>query len=213
MDYIIQWTTQIIIFIILAIIIDLIIPNNALEKYIRFVMGLILLLLFLQPILQLFQVDVQSTVEKTFARTMNQMETNYSKGSLENMIEIEKSEIELTQHAYILEEMAVQLKELAKEPLQEEFQVEIMTIDFLFENEEDFSYENLQEVIVYVGEEENKDREGVVNEVDEVVIGPEDKETEKDEIDKEEIISHLEEIWQLYDKKIVIEWEGGNVVS
>ncbi len=90
MDYIIQWTTQIIIFIILAIIIDLIIPNNALEKYIRFVMGLILLLLFLQPILQLFQVDVQSTVEKTFARTMNQMETNYSKGSLENMIEIEK---------------------------------------------------------------------------------------------------------------------------
>ncbi len=121
---------------------------------------------------------------------------------------MKKSEIELTQHAYILEEMAVQLKELAKEPLQEEFQVEIMTIDFLFENEEDFSYENLQEVIVYVGEEENKDREGVVNEVDEVVIGPEDKETEKDEIDKEEIISHLEEIWQLYDKKIVIEWEG-----
>lgn len=204
MDYIIQWTTQIIIFIILAIIIDLIIPNNALEKYIRFVMGLILLLLFLQPILQLFQVDVQSTVEKTFARTMNQMETNYSKGSLENMIEIEKSEIELTQHAYILEEMAVQLKSLTDEALLEEFQVQITAIDFVFEDEEEKTYEGLVEVIVYL--EPSVAGYGQVEPIEEIIIGAE---TEDVETDDEAIITLLRDTWELRDKQITVIWEGG----
>lgn len=45
-----DWVTQIILFIILASVIDLLVPANHLQKYVRLAISLILILILLQPV-------------------------------------------------------------------------------------------------------------------------------------------------------------------
>ena len=201
MEFITDWIAQIIIFILLATIIDLLIPNIGMKKYIKLVIGLILILILLAPIFALFKLDIESALKHTYSTVFEQ------EGSLEKVndaIEMQKSEIEMTHDAYILEEMVVQLKSLANESLNEHHQAEISNIEFVFNDDTAMSYEGLEEVIVYL--QESTAEEGGIRTVEEVVIGASDKEKIKDD---DEIINQLRESWELTDKKITVYWEGG----
>ncbi|WP_163969966.1 stage III sporulation protein AF [Oceanobacillus halotolerans] len=204
MNMLIDWITQIIIFVLLATIIDLLIPQTSMKKYIKLVVGLILLLIFLKPIFYLFDVNLDKVLQEPLdGLTVDQI----TEEDTENLIESQKVDIQSQQHAYILEEMAVQLKELAKDPLEEEFQLELTDLEFRFQNEADLTYEGLQEVIVYL---KQIDREGAVQNVDEVVIDTEKPLQEDDEeLDEEKIKQTLADIWEIRDKDITLEWEGG----
>lgn len=205
MDILTQWVTQIIVFILLATIIDLIVPATAMKKYIKLVIGLILILIFLRPIFFLFDINIQQSLETSFSK-LYQEETE--EGNIENLIKKQKKEIQASQDAYILEEMAVQLKSLAKDPLLEDYQAEITDIDFKFSAEKDITYEDLEEVIVYMHESVNG--EGAVGTVEDVVINTDDPVgTEEEEHDVEGITVLLQEVWELNDKKLTIIWEGG----
>src|SRR5699024_5445059 len=129
-----EWIEQIIVFILLATIIDLIIPANAMKKYIKLVVGLILILIFLRPVFFLFDINIQQSLETSFSKLSR--ETSGGE-NMKNLIKMQKREIEDSQDAYILEEMAVQLKDLAKDPLKEEYQAKIANIDFAFSDEQD----------------------------------------------------------------------------
>jgi stage III sporulation protein AF len=50
-----EWLKQIIIVILLAAFVDLLMPNNGLQRYVRTVLGLFILLTLLSPIFSLFQ--------------------------------------------------------------------------------------------------------------------------------------------------------------
>lgn len=208
MDVIIQWVTQIILFIILAAIIDLLIPVDSMKKYVKLAVGLILILILLKPVFYLFDADIEQAVETS----IDQLDQAYRQDeNIENQIEFQKKEIQNSQHAYILEQMTVQLKNIAEDPLKEEFQVEITSIDFTFEEEvENLSFEDLVEVIVYIKELENE--EGAVDTVEEIVIDSQHNDQESVEEKEEvgaEITASLMDVWELTDKKVSIYWEGG----
>ncbi len=200
----IDWVTQIILFLLLAAIIDLIIPSGSMKKYIKLVVGLILILILLKPIFFLFNIDIKSALEASIDRVE---EGRIEEESMENLIESQKNEIDGTQDAYILEQMAVQLNDLAEQPLQEEFQTEIRDIQFLFANEQEMTFENLDEVIVYL--RESNDGEGAVSIVDDVVINTDNPDTAKENEQNEEIKALLKDVWELEDKKLTLQWEGG----
>ncbi|UJL44814.1 stage III sporulation protein AF [Virgibacillus sp. NKC19-16] len=207
MDALIQWVTQIIIFLLLAAIIDLLVPATSMKKYIKLVVGLILILILLQPIFYLFNINIQNELESSFRQLS---EGNSSNESVENLIELQKNEIQGSQDAYILEQMAVQLKDLAEDPLLEEHQAEIRDIQFLFSSEEDHTFENLEEVIVYLREADEEGEEGAVDLVEDVEINTDDEPVvEQEEQDNEEIKALLREVWELRDKEVTITWEGG----
>src|SRR5699024_12144099 len=67
--------------------------------------------------LPIFDLDVRQALEASFTE-MNQ--ERIEKSEAENLMKKQKSEIQASQHAYILEQMAVQLKELANNPLRSE---------------------------------------------------------------------------------------------
>lgn len=201
MEFISAWITQIILFIIVATIIDLMVPDLSMKKYIKLVLGLVLILLLLQPIFSLFQLDFEAAIEDAYTTFF---ETDSEIERMENSIEMQKNEIESTYDAYILEEMAVQLKSLTDEALLEEFQVQITAIDFVFEDEEEKTYEGLVEVIVYL--EPSVAGYGQVEPIEEIIIGAE---TEDVETDDEAIITLLRDTWELRDKQITVIWEGG----
>src|SRR5690625_4645268 len=184
MDFIMDWITQIIIFVLLATIIDLLIPTGSMKKYIKLVVGLILLLILLKPVFYIFQIDIQQELESALSAN----DTTNVENSMENLVDFQKKEIETRQDAYILEQMAVQLIEIAKDPLYEEYQLEINNIDFRFSNEavsQELNFESLDEVIVYM--EQAKDGEGAVNAVEDVVIDTEDPLKKEEMEDYEEI--------------------------
>lgn len=204
MDLLIQWVTQIILFLLLAALIDLLTPSTVMKKYVRLVIGLILILIFLKPVFFLFNIDIQEALESSFSQ-LNQEEAGND--SLENLIELQKSEIQGTQDAYILEQMAVQLKDIAKDPLLEEYQAEITDIDFIFSTEENFTFEDLEKVIVNLRESDGK--EGAVSSIDEIVINTDDPVVNEKGQDVEQIRSLLYEIWEIKNKELTINWEGG----
>jgi stage III sporulation protein AF len=205
MDTLIEWVTQIILFIILATIIDLLIPATSMKKYIKLVVGLILILILLKPIFYLFNIDIEKAVESSIQSTLNK---DINNDSLGNLIKFQKKEIETTQDAYILEQMAVQLKDLANDSLSEEYQVEITNIEFLFAAEQEITYENLNEVIVHLSELENG--EGAVSVVEDVVINTDNPVQNEGSINEQGIITTLENIWEFNDKEISLNWEGGS---
>ncbi len=188
-------------------IIDLIIPATAMKKYIKLVVGLILILIFLKPVFFLFDMNVEQALETSFSQlTDGKRDTE----SMENSIEMQKSEIQDTQRAYILEEMAVQLKDLAKPSLAENYQAEIQDINFQFieEAEPPYDYEDLEEVIVYLGQIENE--EGAVSIVENIEIDTKDPVMDEDEQDVQEVKKLLEDEWEINAEKLTLVWEGGS---
>lgn len=206
MGVVTEWVTQIIIFLLLAAIIDLLVPATAMKKYIKLVIGLILMLIFLKPLFFIFNVDMEYELETSLSQLY---EKEKETDSLENLIKIQKTEIQASQDAYILEEMTIQLRDVAESPLLEQYQTEIVEIDYLFLTADEKTYEQLEEVIVYLRTSDQM--KGAISIVDDVVISPgkQEKVMEVDADETEEISTLLREIWELGDKQLTIKWGGG----
>src|SRR5699024_4201441 len=101
MDLLVNWVTQIVIFLIVAIMIDLMIPATAMKKYIKLVAGLILILIFLKPVFALFEINIDQALETSYSKVMQEKS---EQDTMENSIKMQKNEIEEGQRAYILEE-------------------------------------------------------------------------------------------------------------
>ncbi|MBP2240830.1 stage III sporulation protein AF [Cytobacillus eiseniae] len=157
MEFIKEWITNIILFVLLATVIDMLLPNSNLQKYIKMVTGLLLIAIILTPILKLVTNDFEEVLA-----TIPSIEASGGE-SLENSIEMQKKEIQAFQHAYILEEMAVQLKKDVEEELMEQYDLEVMKIKFQVDEQDQRDFpENLQKVMIYV---KNKDEEAEAVEV------------------------------------------------
>ena len=209
MDVVIEWVTQIVIFLLIAAIIDLLVPATSMKKYIKLAVGLLLILILLKPIFYVLNIDIGNALKSTFV----QIERGENRSeSAENFIEMQKNEIQESQDAYILEQVAVPLIDLAKDSLKEEYQAEIIDLKFKFANEfqaaDDDLYEELEEVIVYLRELD--DEEGAVSVVEDIVINTDDPAvTEQKGRDDEAIKELLQEVWELKNKELTIIWEGG----
>ena len=57
MAFLILWLKKIILLVLLATFLDLLLPSNTYSKYVKLVMGLVILLTMLSPVLELFKKD------------------------------------------------------------------------------------------------------------------------------------------------------------
>nr|WP_272437166.1 stage III sporulation protein AF [Terrihalobacillus insolitus] len=208
MELVIQWVTQIILFILLATIIDLLLPNSTMKNYIKVVVGLLLILIFLKPVFYLFQADVDQTINRAIAS----FNTSNEEKNIENSIELKKKEIQASKRAYILEQMAVQMEDIVKEGLRDNYGVAIVDMSFQLNDEREVNYDSLEKVSVILKKEDVQEIE--TGNVDEVVIrvGDEEEDEKKETEDTSNtsrIRSYLKEEWQLQKKDVTIEWEGG----
>ncbi|SDL62587.1 stage III sporulation protein AF [Sediminibacillus halophilus] len=203
MNLLTEWVTQIILFLLLAMVIDLLMPNSSMKKYIKVVVGLVLILIFLQPLFRLFQMDIDTMMSKASAG----FDTATEEEEMKNSIDLKKKEIQASQRAYILEEMAVQMKNEVEEGLEQKHDVEIADISFQFEEGEDLSFETLKGIHVLLRKHQtNVETEGSV---EEVVIDIGEEPVKEDMPDSKPIKSFLFEAWGLEDQTITINWEEG----
>jgi len=115
LSFLTEWITSIILFILFAIVIDLLLPNSSMQKYAKMVVSLLLIVVMLNPIFALFRADP----DQIFSEIMKGKDQAQSE-EIKNQMNLEKKEIQASQRAYILKQMAVQLEKSAKEPLEKE---------------------------------------------------------------------------------------------
>lgn len=210
MEFLTDWITNIIVFILLAIVIDLLLPNSSMQKYAKMVISLLLIIVIINPIFKLFSTDMNEILSE-FQHGMSPEEDN-----VKNLIELQKKEIQASQRAYILEQMAVQMKTMANEELVQKYDVTIETV-LLSESEQvdDInSQKDLQHIKVVIQGNEVKEaaNQEAVEAVQPISIDTTnepkaDEPAEKQNV--EEIAAYLAEIWEVEEEKITLELEGG----
>jgi stage III sporulation protein AF len=203
MDFLKEWVTNIILFILLATVIDMLLPNSSIQKYTKMVTGLLLIAIILTPVLKLISED--------FETTMSSIPSYQAPGekNMKNSIELKKKEIQASQHAYILEEMAVQLKKDVKEELMNQYGLEIEKIDLAVNEESDKAFpENLQKVTVLLKQPDSGTK--TVEAIKQIDINTErplpsagsTEETKK-------IASFLSQKWKVTEETVEVSVEGG----
>ncbi|GGM40240.1 stage III sporulation protein AF [Paraliobacillus quinghaiensis] len=203
MSILINWITQIIIFLLIIMIVEMLLPQTTMKKYVHVVLSMLFLLLFLQPLFQLFQLDIEKEIQEAFA----QFDAVENGNQLENQIELKKKEIQASQDAYVVEELVVQMKNQVKEELNQRYGVEITDIKFKFKEDRNPNMENLLKVNVYLSKSSDY-RQG---EIKDVVIGTKQKVEESSEFSNAElkrVTTYLNQMWELEEDLLSVVWEG-----
>lgn len=201
MSFLAGWITNIIVFVLLATVIDMLLPSSALQKYAKMVIGLLLIAIILTPILGLFNTDF----DKVLNAVTSEFE-NKNKKDLGNLTEMKKKEIQATQGAYILEQMAVDLQTEVEEELMEEYKVKISSIDVGVTNEESPSLEELQQINISLEEAEKEDSTSAIETVAKVDINTRGK-TSSIDINLEAVKKFLATSWSVDEEIIEIAGE------
>lgn len=208
MSFFTDWLTNIIVLILLATIVEMMLPNSEMRRYVKMTVGILLLFLILKPLLSIFTVDV----EQTFSHLVTEaVQSDYK---TEKLINLQKTEIENGQRAYISEQIAVQLKEEMKEVLQTEHALTITSVEVeLNEKGRDISDLEIKTVSVHVKPHEVEEDDERVIQIEEVKIDTSQQrplELYKESTNElEKIRTLLSEKWQLPEEAILLTWEGG----
>ncbi|MFC0561621.1 stage III sporulation protein AF [Halalkalibacter alkalisediminis] len=220
-----EWLTNIILLILLATILELMLPNSNMQRYVKMVVGLLLLVVMLQPLLSIFTEDVD---EWLFSLSNA---TEQTEKSINNQINLQKREIELGQRAYHLEQVAVQLEREVAETLLEQHELIIKHVNVKLDDDaleqvdsfdqqmnEEQMINALKAIHVYVQSASEstveQERSRDVSPVQVVHIDtskPRATTDEKEETshDLEPVQQFLSENWYIPKDKISLAWEGG----
>ncbi|AGE64089.1 stage III sporulation protein [Bacillus subtilis XF-1] len=192
------------LFILFAIVIDMLLPSSSMQKYAKMVVSLLLIVVMLTPIFKLFKTDPEVIFE--YLTKNGQSES----ADIKNQINSKKIEIQASQRAYILEEMAVQLKKKAEERFShDEYKVGRIK---LTAGEKVDSEEDIKTISVYMAPSSEK----TVQTVAPVHIDTDHAYVTKEAAEQKEakqIQTQLADIWEIGSEKITVHMEGGENVG
>ncbi|MGY0433453.1 stage III sporulation protein AF [Bacillus rugosus] len=204
MSFLTEWLTTIVLFILFAIVIDMLLPSSSMQKYAKMVVSLLLIVVMLTPIFKIFNTDPAVIFE--YLTKNGQSES----ANIKNQINSKKIEIQASQRAYILEEMAVQLKKKAEERFShDEYKVDNIK---LTAGEKVDSEEDIKTISVYMAPSSEK----TVQTVAPVHIDTDHAYVTKEAAEQKEakqIKSQLADIWEIGSEKITVHMEGGESVG
>ncbi|KQU18386.1 hypothetical protein ASG65_06395 [Bacillus sp. Leaf13] len=195
MSFLAGWVSNIIVFVLLATVIDMLLPNSALQKYAKMVIGLLLIAIIITPILGLFNKDFDEILSAATSEFEDQ-----KKKDLGNLTEMKKKEIQATQGAYILKQMAVDLQAEVEEELMVDYNMKISSIDVGVKNEEEPSIDDLQNITISLEKAEGKE-ESEIEAVAKVDINAE-RPSSSDDANLDAVKRFLATSWSV-DKEII----------
>lgn len=198
------WITNIVLFILLATIINLLLPNSSFQKYTKLVVGLLLMLIIITPVFQIFKVDVNQMLKSLSLSSIR------SDQQVENSIENQKKEIQASQRAYILEQMAVQMETDVKEELMDQYGVAIDRIHIETKKPNDEpTADNIKSISVAVSKETSGDSE-VVSAVKVISIDTSTPIETNKPTESKKLSHYLAAKWDVKQSQVVVNMEEGD---
>ncbi|UOR12342.1 stage III sporulation protein AF [Halobacillus amylolyticus] len=152
-----QWITQIVLFLLLAMVADALLPTGSMKKYARLVMSILLLLVLLGPLLRVLQVDPNTLLQSA----ENQLDNRANSEQLTEKIESKKKEIMRGQDAYTLQQVTESITNKVEEPLQDQFDLSLENVDMEFSGTP-HRWDSLDKLVLSIA---SKPGEGAVDEV------------------------------------------------
>lgn len=222
MAYIGEWVKHIVLLILMATFLDLILPNSSMRKYVKLVVGFLLILLILSPILQLFKLD-----QDRLLLTIDQILEKKNR-PLTLQMEQEQSRIKVGQDQAIIDEVIVKWSEEIKVGIEKDFDVVVqhVTLDLQRSGDQIDIHEltlQIEQIPKKESESElGKDQEGkspsTVKEVEPIqpvmiqINDSRNKRKDQDMISDEqkkiekEVLTYLNDEWNISVDKIYFAW-------
>lgn len=199
MSFLTGWLTNIIVLILLATILEMLIPESGMKRYVKLAVSILLLFLILQPVLSIFSVDIERMIANI------ETETAVSDQATMNLINLQKTEIENGQRAYISEQIAVRLREDANEAL-DRYDLIVTDVQVEWADQSELAIESVD---VYV-----KERKDTSDPSPRIIVEEIDIRTSQPlsiaHREEEAIRKLLSERWQMPEETILLTWEGGS---
>ncbi|MFB4210926.1 stage III sporulation protein AF [Shouchella sp. JSM 1781072] len=202
MDFINEWITSIVILIILAVVLEMALPNTNLKNYVKITVSLLLLLFLLQPVLKIFYEDPDEWLHTVIQQDLR------AEMDMEEEINSQKKDIEKFFDAYTSEQVAVQLKDQASKDLKDELDVMVTDLSLVQGNDGEFTHIEVAIAPYQEGEGTSTAQSGDVKPVS-IVIGETEPEEEARSYEDEDVISMLATIWEVPSSVITLREEGG----
>ncbi len=210
MQFLTEWISNIILLILLATILELLLPNSSLQRYVKMVVGLLILVAILNPLFSIFSKDVDSWVNSI------SLPGQFHEADIENSIENKKIEIQQAQLAYISEQVAVQLKRQVEEEMITKFEKEIVDVRATINNfiEEEDPSNSISNVVIELTPQDTNlstTKDEAIEAVALVSIDTTKRSEpiQQEETNKNEIIRYLSSEWHIPTEKIEVVMEGG----
>ncbi|MCC3358695.1 stage III sporulation protein AF [Bacillus sp. REN16] len=210
LSFIAEWVTNIILFILLATIMDMLLPSSSMQKYVKMVTGLLLILIILTPLFSLFKSDLDQALLNMNLKPV-QTEKN-----LENLIDLKKKEIQASQRAYALETVQVQMRnDVEEELMTKQSNLTVQKVNILLnseiENNDTVTYDDIQSIEVVLSEETAEPDDVPVVKPVEINTSKQIKPVYKkaDQTNVKAIAKSLSTRWEMDSEKIVVTVEGG----
>lgn len=146
MGYLEGWVSQLVLIVLFAVILELLLPTGGFQKYVKFVIGLVLIVALLDPVIKLFHLDPGEIISG--------LRTGQGSSQVMSQTNQQKTEIEKAQSAYIQEEVAVQLKNSVKEELNGRYglQIERMGLSVQQVQPQDMSLKSITVIVAKSGD-------------------------------------------------------------
>lgn len=211
MGFLTGWISNIVLIILFAVIVDLLIPNNSFQKYIKMVIGLLLILAILNPLLKM----AGSNVDKVFDAIGVNPKVN--ENDIKNSIDTKKRELQDSQAAYTLEQTHVRMKKQVKEELMANYGVAILELKFIPKSSSaktELTPEDISAVNVVLGKDGSA-KEISIPAVQKVEIDASEPMQDQQgiKVDAKPIQNFLAKKWQMKAKNIHIYTEGGEGID
>ncbi|MCO7176591.1 stage III sporulation protein AF [Sporolactobacillus kofuensis] len=210
MSYLVNWISQIILIVLFAVILELLIPTGTFQKYIKFVIGLILVVALLDPVLKIFQIHPD--------QLLNGLAIEQKDDSIKKETARQKKEIENAQAAYIQEQVAVQMNDQVKEELNEKYGLQIthMDVSAKQKNRQEMSVDNVTVILEKTTRNHRDQESGIrtIQPVKNVSINLDDPDNSKQTVhehnEMNKVRSFLAKRWALNKRLITVHMEGGD---
>lgn len=196
MEFFVQWISKIVLFLLLAMVADMVLPSGLMKKYARLVMSILLLLIFLGPIFQVIQLDPEQLMNAA-ERTLDQQ---VSETQLQESIETKKNEILAAQAAYKLEQVDQALEGKLAGPLLKEHGVQLSELDLVFKGDT-YEFDALDKLVLTISKQEQK------GDVEEITISFSEQPEPVNKDDTAPIEKWVAEYLGMEQSQIEIRWE------
>ncbi|MBM7542432.1 stage III sporulation protein AF [Amphibacillus cookii] len=202
MTYLVNWISQIIILMMFMVIISMILPDHKMKKYVQFSLSLIFILFFIQPITELFNLNIGSESDKVIDFLFD----DDASKSVEDGIELQKKEIQAYNDAYVIEELANQLKNNIEESLINEFGYTLtdVVIDPALSGSLDF-----QDLIFHFYFDQAQQHTGEIAPITIDQTDQSHQEHDDFDYDRPTLLNWLSQELEVDQEQVILYWEGG----
>lgn len=191
-----------IILVMIMMITTMILPDHKMKKYAQFSLSLIFILFFIQPITQLFNLNLVDESSKIKDSILGDSAIQ----EVEDAVNLQKSEIEDSNRAYVIDELTNQLKEEMEVEFKQVFDYHLDNIEIIPEHSEKIDFETMSFHFRITEANDN------ISEVDPVTINTKrnfDQKALDFEACQQDMINWFSEKLEIDQSQVKLTWEGG----